>query len=43
MAKMAQDKTTQEWWALMMPMQQPLPDRKEGEWWKEIEEVFHVD
>jgi L-rhamnose mutarotase len=43
MAKMAADKTTQEWWAIMEPMQDPLPDRKQGEWWKQIEEVFHVD
>lgn len=43
MAKMAADKTTQEWWAVMEPMQDPLPDRKPGEWWKEIEEVFHED
>ena len=43
MAKMAADKTTQEWWSIMMPMQSPLPSRKEGEWWAEMEEVFHVD
>ena len=43
MARMAADKTTQEWWAIMEPMQLPLPDRKPGEWWKEIEEVFHLD
>jgi L-rhamnose mutarotase len=27
----------------MMPMQQPLDTRKEGEWWAEMEEVFHTD
>ncbi len=43
MAKMAADKTTQEWWSIMMPMQSPLPSRKEGEWWAGMEEVFHVD
>jgi L-rhamnose mutarotase len=43
MAKMAADKTTQDWWAIMEPMQDPLPDRKAGEWWKRIEEVFHAD
>jgi hypothetical protein len=42
-AKMAADQTTQEWWAVMMPMQEPLPTRKPGEWWAEMEEVFHVD
>ena len=43
MAKMAADSRTQEWWAVMMPMQQPLETRKEGEWWAEMEEVFHTD
>ena len=43
MAKMAADKTTQEWWAIMEPMQEPLPTRKPGEWWADMEEVFHMD
>ncbi len=43
MAKMAADPTTQEWWAIMMPMQDPLPTRAEGEWWASMEEVFHTD
>jgi len=43
MATMAADPRTQEWWAVMMPMQQPLDTRKEGEWWAEMEEVFHTD
>ena len=43
MAKMAADKTTQEWWAIMEPMQSPVATRKEGEWWANMEEVFHLD
>lgn len=43
MAKMASHAKTQEWWALMEPMQQPLPTRKTGEWWAAMEEVFHLD
>jgi L-rhamnose mutarotase len=43
MAKMAVDPKTQEWWAVMMPMQRPLETRKPGEWWAEMEEVFHAD
>jgi L-rhamnose mutarotase len=43
MAKMAADPATQRWWALMKPMQEPLPDRKPDAWWTELEEVFHVD
>ena len=43
MARMAEDEETQRWWDWMMPMQRPLEDRAEGEWWHEIEEVFHLD
>lgn len=43
MAKMAEHPTTQEWWALCTPLQTPLPERAEGEWWMSIPEVFHVD
>ncbi len=42
-AKMAADKKTQEWWAIMEPMQEPLATRKPGEWWADMEEVFHMD
>jgi L-rhamnose mutarotase len=43
MAMMAEDKKTREWWAIMEPMQDPLPNRKPGEWWTNMEEVFHLD
>ena len=43
MAKMAADPRTQEWWDIMEPMQEPLETRAEGEWWANMEEVFHVD
>ncbi|HKT11041.1 MAG TPA: L-rhamnose mutarotase [Terriglobia bacterium] len=43
MKKMAADPKTQEWWAIMGPMQQPVETRKEGEWWANMEEVFHTD
>jgi L-rhamnose mutarotase len=43
MAKMAADETTQEWWAIMEPMRNPLSERKPGAWWTEMEEVFHAD
>lgn len=42
-AAIAEDPVTQEWWALCGPMQQPLTNRKEGEWWANMEEVFHLD
>ncbi len=43
MEKMAADPHTQEWWAVMKPMQAPLKNRAEGEWWSDLEEVFHLD
>jgi L-rhamnose mutarotase len=41
-AKMAAHTRTQEWWAVMVLLQEPLT-RKEGEWWADMEEVFHLD
>ncbi len=43
MAKMAADPETRKWWDIMKPMQQPLETRAEGEWWSNMEEVFHTD
>jgi L-rhamnose mutarotase len=42
-AAIAADPVTQEWWAVCKPMQRPLPERAEGEWWMPIQEVFHLD
>lgn len=42
MAKMAADPKTQEWWDLVKPLQEPLPDRKEGEWWKQMRQVYRL-
>jgi len=43
MAKMAADPKTQEWWSIMEPMQDPVATRSKGEWWANMEEVFHLD
>jgi L-rhamnose mutarotase len=43
MARMAADPVTQEWWKLTDPCQEPLDTRTEGEWWADMEEVFHID
>jgi L-rhamnose mutarotase len=43
MAKMAADPKTQEWWKITDPMQIPLDSRAKGEWWAQMEEVFHTD
>lgn len=41
MLKIGQDSITQDWWKLTDPMQEPIPDRKEGEWWASMEEIGH--
>jgi L-rhamnose mutarotase len=43
MAKMAADPTTQKWWSFCEPCQDPLPTRAPGEWWANMEELFHCD
>jgi len=43
MAKMAADPMTQKWWDECKPCQIPLETRKEGEWWADMEEVYHLD
>jgi L-rhamnose mutarotase len=43
MHKMAADPTTQAWWKLTDPCQEPLEMRQPGEWWASMEEFFHTD
>lgn len=43
MAGIASAPRMREWWDLMGPMQKPLEDRKEGQWWTDMEEIFHLD
>ena len=43
MSKMAADPVTQRWWAMIKPLQEPVATRNAGEWWAEMEEVFHLD
>ncbi|MBH0110123.1 L-rhamnose mutarotase [Salinibacterium sp. NG22] len=43
MAAIAADPETQRWWAIQEPLQRPVDDRAEGEWWKKLPEVFHTD
>jgi len=40
---MAEDETTQRWWAICSPCQEPLASRADGEHWAMMEEVFHHD
>ena len=43
MKKMSEDPKTQEWWEVVKPLQEPLEERKDGEWWANMEEVYHLD
>lgn len=43
MVRMAADPLTQQWWAVCKPCQEPLPTRAPGEWWADMEEVFHCE
>ena len=39
MKKMAADPTTQKWWSLVHPLQQPLPGETD---WADMKEVYHL-
>jgi L-rhamnose mutarotase len=43
MARMAADQTTQKWWALCAPCLTRPEGGANGEWWKEMQELFHID
>ncbi|SMY09995.1 L-rhamnose mutarotase [Flavimaricola marinus] len=42
-AKLAEDPITSEWQRIVAPLQRPLTPRKDGEWWAEMPEIFHLD
>ena len=42
MEKMAASPITQQWWDLVKPLMQPLDDRKEGEFWSDMEEIYYL-
>jgi len=41
--KMAADPATQKWWDICMPCLRPIEFRTEGQWWMNMEEVFHCE
>ncbi|MBN1184463.1 MAG: L-rhamnose mutarotase [Bacteroidales bacterium] len=43
MAKMAADPETQRWWDTVKPLMEPIKTRQEGEFWADMEEIFHLD
>jgi L-rhamnose mutarotase len=42
MRNMGKDPATQRWWDVCKPCMNPLETRGEGEWWAEMEEIFHT-
>jgi L-rhamnose mutarotase len=43
MEALAKAPRMEEWWSITKAMQIPLETRAEGEWWANMEEVFHQD
>lgn len=43
MERMAKNPVIQEWWDVCKPCQVPVENCNEGEWWANMEEVFHQD
>ncbi|NQX12530.1 L-rhamnose mutarotase [Microbacteriaceae bacterium VKM Ac-2855] len=43
LALVAADPITQQWWQLCMPLQRPVAEVADGEWWHALPEVFHLD
>jgi L-rhamnose mutarotase len=43
MDKMAADDVTQKWWDTVKPLMEPVENRKPGEFWADMEEIFHLD
>ena len=43
MQALARAPRMREWWDLMAAMQIPHPARQQGEWWANMDEVFHQD
>lgn len=43
MEKLAAAPRMDEWWGITKAMQMPLETRAPGEWWADMEEVFHQD
>jgi L-rhamnose mutarotase len=43
LAAMAADPVTQQWWALCSPLQRRVAEAGSGEWWHELDELFHAE
>jgi L-rhamnose mutarotase len=42
MRNMEKDPATQRWWDVCKPCMNPIQTRAEGEWWANMEEIFHT-
>jgi len=42
-AKMVNAQRMKDWWAKMTPLMEPLPTRKEGEFWANMEQIFFLE
>lgn len=43
MEEMAANPIIQKWWDVCKPCMIPIETREEGEWWANMEEIFHQD
>jgi L-rhamnose mutarotase len=43
MQMMAADPVTQKWWDTVKPLMQPVENIKPGEFWADMEEIYHLD
>lgn len=43
MRMMSDNPVNMEWWKACKPCQEPLETRAPGEWWSDMQEVFHQD
>jgi L-rhamnose mutarotase len=43
MGKMARNKQTQQWWAVVKPLMEPLQTATSGEFWATMDEIFHLE
>ena len=43
MARVAADPTSRRWWTFTDPCQERLPGTPEGQMWRELPEIWHLD
>jgi len=43
MQRMADDPLTQEWWDVVKPLMLPMENISPGEFWADMEEIYHLE